>query len=127
MKTLVKQKKIIILFIIFILTILFTSQALAADYYQSPDFINRSSHVQGAGNQQLLNDTINKMVTILSSIGSILSVIVLIILGIKYMMGSIEEKAQYKKSLTPYISGCVIVFAASTLTGLVYNIIINIF
>ena len=38
----------------------------------------------------------NQIITILSTVGSIASVIVLIILGLKYMMGSAEEKAEYK-------------------------------
>ena len=53
---------------------------------------------------------------------SVLSVIVLIILGLKYMMGSVEEKAEYKKSFMPYIIGAALVFAASTIAGIVYNI-----
>ena len=64
----------------------------------------------------------NGIVTIITTIGSILSVIVLIILGIKYMMGSVEEKAEYKKTMMPYIIGAALVFAASTIAGIIYNI-----
>ena len=63
----------------------------------------------------------NQIVTIISTIGSIVSVIVLIILGIKYMMGSAEEKAEYKKTLLPYIIGAAFVFAASTIATIVFN------
>lgn len=45
-----------------------------------------------------LKTTGNKTITILSVIGSLISVIVLIVLGIKYMLGSTEEKAEYKKA-----------------------------
>ena len=63
----------------------------------------------------------NKIITIVSTIGSIISVVVLVVLGIKYMMGSAEEKAEYKKTLLPYIIGAALVFAASTVAGVVYN------
>ena len=63
----------------------------------------------------------NQIITIVSTIGSIASVIVLIVLGIKYMMGSAEEKAEYKKTLLPYIIGAVLIFAASTIAGVVFN------
>ena len=64
----------------------------------------------------------NTVVTILSTIGSIVSVVVLVALGIKYMMGSVEEKAEYKKTLLPYVVGAMIVFAASTIAGVVFNL-----
>lgn len=62
-----------------------------------------------------------QVVTIVSVAGSIIAVVVLVVLGIKYMMGSAEEKAEYKKTLLPYIIGAGFVFAASALAGIVYN------
>ena len=62
-----------------------------------------------------------QIVTIVSVAGSIISVIVLVVLGIKYMMGSAEEKAEYKKSLMPLVIGIVIVMMATTLVSFVYN------
>ena len=62
-----------------------------------------------------------KIVAVLQAVGIILSVIVLIILGIKYMMGSAEEKAEYKKTMIPYIVGAVLIFAASNLASMIYN------
>lgn len=70
-----------------------------------------------------LKTTGNKTITILSVIGSLISVIVLIVLGIKYMLGSTEEKAEYKKSMLPYVIGAVFVFASSAIAGAIYNII----
>ncbi len=63
----------------------------------------------------------NQIITIVSTIGSIASVIVLVVLGLKYMMGSAEEKAEYKKTLLPYVIGAALVFAASTIAGVIYN------
>lgn len=77
------------------------------------------------GNNSFTTDSIgtigNQIITILSTGGSIISVIVLIVLGIKYMMGSAEEKAEYKKTLMPYIIGAAFVFAASALAGIIYG------
>lgn len=70
-----------------------------------------------------LKATGNKTITILSVIGSLISVIVLIVLGIKYMLGSTEEKSEYKKSMLPYVIGAVFVFASSAIAGAIYNII----
>lgn len=54
-------------------------------------------------------------------IASATSIVVLIILGIKYMMGSVEEKATYKKTLFPYFIGAIFVFGASTIASAIYN------
>ena len=58
----------------------------------------------------------------ISTIGTVLSVVVLMIIGIKYMTGSVEEKAEYKKTMTSYMLGAFLLFAATTLPNLLYNI-----
>lgn len=54
-------------------------------------------------------------------IAIIASVIIVAILGIKYMMGSLEEKAEYKKSFIPLIVGVIVVFGAITIANLLIN------
>lgn len=61
------------------------------------------------------------IISIVATVGSIISVIVLVVLGIKYMMGSAEEKAEYKKTLLPYIIGAALVFAASTIASIIFS------
>ena len=68
----------------------------------------------------------NQIITIISTVGSVAAVIVLIILGLKYMMGSAEEKAEYKKTLMPYVIGAALVFAASTIAGVLYGFLSNV-
>jgi len=43
------------------------------------------------------------------------------VLGIKYMMGSAEEKAEYKKTMIPYIIGAILLFAATTIANAIYT------
>lgn len=64
-----------------------------------------------------------RIVGILQAIGVVVSVVILIVLGIKYMMGSAEEKADYKKTFIPYIVGAVLIFSASMIAGAVVNFI----
>ncbi len=63
----------------------------------------------------------NSVIGLVRLVGTILAVVILIVLGIKYMMGSTEEKAEYKKSFIPYIVGAVVIFAASWLSGIIYD------
>ena len=55
------------------------------------------------------------VVDIITTIGIIVAVVVLLILGIKYMMGSASEKAEYKKTMIPYLIGAIIIFGASAI------------
>ena len=68
----------------------------------------------------------NKIISTLSIIGMIISVVMLMVLGIKYMMGSLSEKAEYKKSMIPMIIGAVLIFTSSTIVLIIYNISIKI-
>ena len=57
----------------------------------------------------------------LAIIASAISIIAMIALGIKYMMGSVEEKAEYKKTLLPYFIGAAFVFGATAIPQVIYN------
>lgn len=78
------------------------------------------SSLQGTGTTAF--DNIGKrIIGMVQAIGSIASVLVLVILGVKFMMGSAEEKAEYKKTFIPYIIGAVLVFAASNLASMIFG------
>ncbi len=72
-----------------------------------------------AGESTDADDTIlkigNTVLTIITNVGMILAVIIVAVLGVKYMMGSAEEKSEYKKSMIPYLIGAVLVFGASAI------------
>lgn len=57
-----------------------------------------------------------------TSAAMVIAVVMVAILGIKYMMGSIEEKAEYKKSLVPLLVGAVFVFGAATIAKVIIGL-----
>lgn len=67
-----------------------------------------------------------QIIGIVTTIGAVISVLILVVLGIKYMLGSAEEKAEYKKTMLPYLIGAVLVFAASAIARVVYQFSQNI-
>ena len=103
--------------VIMMVTVMFLNVYSYATAAPNPNGITGDPGTNTAGIQNIGN----QIVTIISTIGSIVSVIVLIILGIKYMMGSAEEKAEYKKTLLPYIIGAALVFAASAIAGIIFG------
>lgn len=64
----------------------------------------------------------NSILSIIRVIGTVIAVGVLMVLGIKYMMGSAEEKAEYKKTMLPYLIGAVILFGAVNIATYVVSI-----
>ncbi len=62
------------------------------------------------------------MANALIGIGTAIAVIYSVVLGIKFMMGSMEEKAEIKESLVPFIIGCIVLFGAFTIWKIVINI-----
>lgn len=70
-----------------------------------------------------LRDVSSTVYNILLMVGIIAAVIMGLFLAIKIMMGSVEEKAEYKQMLIPYIAGCVVVFGAFTIWRIVVELL----
>lgn len=69
-----------------------------------------------------LTNAASNIVSYIRVIGVIVTVIALMILGIKYMVGSTEERADYKKSMKPFIIGVIIFFALSQFLAVIIDI-----
>lgn len=80
-------------------------------FHGGDDFIQSSSGSIKINNSDLY-DVSNFVYNILLIIGMAVAVVIAAILGIKFMIGSMEEKAQIKESMLPFVVGCVVVFAA---------------
>ena len=63
------------------------------------------------------------IVWILQFVGYSVAVIMLAVMGIKYMLSSSSEKADIKSRLIPYTIGAVLLFASATFLNIIYNIV----
>lgn len=104
-----------------VLTIAIVLMTLTAPVFAANelDGINTSVDLNDGGK---LNSVGNTILTLIRTVGIFIAVGILMVLGIKYMMGSAEEKADYKKSMIPYIVGAVLIFASTTIVGIVYDL-----
>lgn len=64
-----------------------------------------------------------KIVNTVTVIGIVVAIAGIMVIGIKYMIGSVEEKAEYKKTMIPYIIGCIFVFTISSIVSVIYSIV----
>ena len=72
-----------------------------------------------------LMDIAGKVLQIVNVVGIVASVVILAFIGLKYMMGSVEEKADYKKTMYPYIIGAFFLFTGTTIPNLIYQFMQN--
>ena len=70
----------------------------------------------GSVDRTFVIDFGSKLSQVLTVLGVIIAVIALMIIGLKFILGSVTEKAEYKKSLMPVVIG---IFIIATITGIV--------
>ncbi|MCI8412449.1 MAG: hypothetical protein HFJ40_08570 [Clostridia bacterium] len=122
-----KRKKLeIILVVIMLISIIFnisiSNVVFATDFNTEKYKPNSTDQVSDAGKLENIG---NIIIGTVRTVGSLISVIVLIILGIKYIMGSAEEKAEYKKTMMPYVIGALLVFGITNLLAILSNLTKN--
>ena len=67
----------------------------------------------------------NFLYNLFLSVGIIVAVVVGIIIGIKFITGSVEQKAEYKEVLYPYLLSCAVLFGAFGIWKIVVNVLIK--
>lgn len=59
---------------------------------------------------------------VINVLGVVSAVIALVLLGMKYFLGSVQEKAEFKNSFGIYILGIVLLVLCTTLPNIIYNV-----
>ena len=118
-----KNKKVLIMALTAILVIAILVILVANPVFAAPtDPANFNGNYAGG---TTADDIVSKILGFIQFIGSALAVIMLVVIGIKYMVGSAEEKAEYKKTLVPYVVGAILIFAASNIASWVYHAVVG--
>ena len=122
------MKKIKIFISILILLTIFFTFVLSTFCYANQDMGlgNLKNYKGSASSSKGLTSRVGKILGVIKVIGTVVSVATLMVIGIKYMIGSVEEKAEYKKTLVPYIIGAGILFSGTLLPELIYKFSQNI-
>ena len=118
-----KNKKILIVLPLIILILIINSSIIFSATIL-PGGIKNDKNLGDADTQMETIGT--KIFTAVSNVGIVASVVVIAIIGVKYMLGSVDEKAKYKETLMPYLIGAFLVFGASIIVKIVYNLFKNI-
>lgn len=100
-----------------------SSSASKDDPITNPDYYSPINNEPTKKDTKVFREKVGVILGAIQAIGSILSVLALVVIGIKYMLGSAEEKANYKQTMIPYIIGVILVFSSSTLVNAIYKAI----
>ena len=114
-----KIKNLSIIFIIFVLIITFLSPIVLS--FGDLGLGDKNSYKGDNPNSQKLVGKANNILGIIQVVGVVVSVVVLVATGIRYMFTSVEERAEYKHTFILYLVGAFLVFAGTTLPQLIYT------
>ena len=113
-----KNKKTLIFILVFVLTIC----TLSTTVFSKVIDVNKYNPKIDNPLDNTSKTIIGKLVGFITNVGSVVAVFALVIIGIRFMVGSVEEKAQYKESLKPYLVGAFLVFGILQVVDALYNV-----
>ena len=115
------MKKIIsILTIILMLSLVIgLNNAYATGGINQISGMSQASTINPADINTGIGNTINNVIGLLQLAGTGIAVIIVTMLGIKYILASPSEKADTKKAIMPILIGCILLFGAVNLVAVV--------
>ncbi len=102
-------------------TDVYAASSLDSIISDADSFIARGSKkdvVDNAGLKKLSDNTYSMLMLV----GMVIAVVVGTILGIQFMLSSVEQKAKVKEILIVYFVGCAVLISAFTIWKIVINI-----
>lgn len=120
-------KKIILisLIILTMINIVFLPSSYATKiddiFNAGDDFLKSGDEPETVLDTDKLEETSTVIYKMLLTIAICVSVLVGAVLGIQFILGSVEGKVKVQEAMVPYIVGCFVVFGAFTIWGIAIN------
>lgn len=125
MKRIAQSKKMIIFYLITLIMLL----TFIMPRYTYATVVNPSDYEPNSlqtGDVSKVKKAANPIIGTLKTVGIVAAVITIAVLGIKYMIAGINERAEYKKTMIPYLIGAILVVAITQLLSVVIQLVTNI-
>ncbi len=118
-----KIKKVLILLMLCLSFLcIMPKQALATVDADISGVISGMGKVKQASGTGRIARVLNAVIKLIQIAGTGISVLMVTMLGVKYMLSSSSEKAEIKKSMQPILIGCVLLFAAVNLVAVIASV-----
>ena len=118
------KKRLLVSLLIILLLVLFFNTIVYADKLDEvvTKMASVSSEDTTVFNNSGFGSSLNSVIGILQVVGTGISIVVVTILGAKYMLASAEQKAEIKQRAMPVVIGMVILFGAVNIVAIVGNL-----
>ena len=107
--------------IFYITTISYAAESTIDSIFTGEDDFISNGDTQPLDTQEL-HDTSNTIYNMLLAIAMVMAVAIGSILGIKFMISSVEDQAKIKELLVPYVAGCIVVFGSFGIWKIAVNV-----
>ena len=108
------------------LVMFFSSNVLAASTSKASGLISNiekaTNDAESKVDTSKFVSTAGKIIVLLRNFSIIAGVILIIVLGVKYMMGSVEQKSDYQKSFVPLVIGIILVIGATSIASFLFSL-----
>lgn len=118
-----KEKNIVRILMILIMSIFVVSISL--EVFATQSAIDAMGNMAGATIEDesgKIGNILNSVIGIIQIAGTGISMIMVSLLGIKYIMAAPSDKADVKKQIAPLVIGAVILFASVNLVGIIADV-----
>lgn len=113
-------KKIILFITMFLFVLIFfETMSLAGEILNPGDYQTTLQY----GDATYIFNKGGALLKLLRNIAAIVSVVTITIIGVRYMVGSVEQKAEYKQTMIPVVIGCILVGSLSAILTLIQSVV----
>ena len=125
-------KVLIISLLVLIIILFFPTKIFAIDLYVNSEIklatgvINPDNFKPSEPSQSDIDPIMTKanvLIGAIRAIGVVVTFVTLMVLGIKYMTGSVSEKAEYKKTMLPYLIGAFVFLALTQIIAVITKVV----
>lgn len=111
------KKTVLIILVILIITIfvcpLHIVQATGGFMSGADNFLNMGKEdYENAINTENLQNASDLIYNTLLLVGIAIAIVMGAVLGLQFIMGSVEQKVKVKESIIPFVVGCIVIFGA---------------
>ena len=107
----------VLIIVMLLCSIIYQTQAVGLDIIKD----HESLYIQNKEDNTKIVPIANIIVAVIRAVGIAISLLMLTLKGIKYITGRVQEKAEYKQTMWPYIIGAILIFAGSAVVDLIYR------
>ena len=119
----IKSLKVLIILLLVLFISVMTIEAFASTSSSAIDAMKKmeDAELDTSGGNAKVSKILNAVLGLVQIAGTGISMIMVAVLGIKYMMAAPNDKADVKKQIAPLVIGAIILFAAVNLVNIIAN------